>query len=218
MLLRGSGCKYRRCAFCDYHSDFSKDETANFALNKAVLSRVTGEYGRLEVINSGSFGDLDKATVAEIKKIALAKNIKHLHFECHWLYRNDLVDFREYFAKDGIEVIFKIGIETFDVDFRENVLKKGMGKSDPAEIAATGFGEINLLGGIDGQTAASMAKDIEIGLKYFNRVCVNLMTANSTAVKPSAEVIKEFMTEVYPCFKDNPRVDILLENTDFGVG
>ena len=218
MLLRGSGCKYRRCAFCDYHKDFSKDTAANLALNKAVLSRVTGEYGRLEVINSGSFGDLDKDTVAEIKRISLTKKIKYLHFECHWLYRSDMADFREYFAKDGIEVIFKIGVETFDFDFRENILNKGMVKVLPAEIAAAGFGEINLLCGIDGQTASSMAKDIEIGLKHFNRVCVNLMTANSTAVKPSVAVINEFMTEVYPCFKDNPRVDILLENTDFGVG
>lgn len=25
VLLRGSGCKWRRCAFCDYHLDFSPE-------------------------------------------------------------------------------------------------------------------------------------------------------------------------------------------------
>ncbi len=63
VLLRGSGCKWRRCTFCDYHLDFSPDETSNFALNQEVLGQVTGKYGRLEVINSGSFVDLDDRSI-----------------------------------------------------------------------------------------------------------------------------------------------------------
>ena len=31
-------------------------------------------------------------------------------------------------------------------------------------------------------------------------------------------VIKEFMQKIYPVYKDNPRTDILINNTDFGVG
>ena len=34
----------------------------------------------------------------------------------------------------------------------------------------------------------------------------------------SEKVIKEFLNEVYPKYKNNKRVDILLNNTDFGVG
>ena len=60
--LRGSGCKWRRCSFCDYHLDFSPDEDSNYALNQEVLRHVTGKYKRLEVINSGSFVDLDAGT------------------------------------------------------------------------------------------------------------------------------------------------------------
>ena len=52
VLLRGAGCKWRRCRFCDYHLDFSADETANFELNQKVLSQVTGIFHKLEVINS----------------------------------------------------------------------------------------------------------------------------------------------------------------------
>ena len=47
VLLRGSGCVYRRCTFCDYHLDCCPDPEANFALNREVLGRVTGEYGEL---------------------------------------------------------------------------------------------------------------------------------------------------------------------------
>mgnify|MGYP007081455300 FL=1 len=63
VLLRGSGCKWQRCTFCDYHLDFSLDEDRNYALNQKVLQKVTGKYRRLEVINSGSFVDLDSKTI-----------------------------------------------------------------------------------------------------------------------------------------------------------
>ncbi|MEI3518032.1 MAG: hypothetical protein V8R14_00695 [Clostridia bacterium] len=39
VLLRGSGCKWRRCRFCDYHLDFSRDEKANFEISREALSR-----------------------------------------------------------------------------------------------------------------------------------------------------------------------------------
>ena len=78
--------------------------------------------------------------------------------------------------------------------------------------------EINLLQGIKGQTKVSMINDIDIGLEYFSRVCVNIMVENGMPVKPDRNVIEEFMKDVYPKYKDNERVDILIENTDFGVG
>ena len=61
VLLRGSGCVYKRCTFCDYHLDRCNDEDANFALNAEVLAHVTGCYGDLEVINSGSVFELSAA-------------------------------------------------------------------------------------------------------------------------------------------------------------
>ena len=66
VLLRGSGCRWRRCRFCNYHLDFSHDQAANDRLNFDVLSRVAGITGVLEVINSGSFSDLSENTLAEI--------------------------------------------------------------------------------------------------------------------------------------------------------
>ncbi|MEE1281912.1 MAG: radical SAM protein, partial [Acutalibacteraceae bacterium] len=78
--------------------------------------------------------------------------------------------------------------------------------------------EVCLLFGLTGQTEESMLNDIETGLKYFDRVCVNIMTPNTTKVKPDTAVISVFKNKVAKKYINNSRVDILFENTDFGVG
>jgi hypothetical protein len=217
VLLRGSGCKWRRCTFCDYHLDFSSNAAANFALNQTVLGNVTGIYGRLEVINSGSFTDLDDDTVALIRDICDEKAISTLFFECYYADRGRIPALRSYFAADGIDVKIKTGVETFDADFRENVLHKGIAETDPAKIAQ-GFDQACLLFGLTGQTEESMRRDIATGLRYFQRICINIMTPNTTPVKPDQAVIRIFREKIYPEYKNDPKVDILMENTDFGVG
>ena len=217
VLLRGSGCQWRRCRFCDYHTDFSRDEGANYQLNQRVLAQVTGKYGKLEVINSGSFCDLDEGTVQEILRVAQAKGIKIMYFESHWLHRQLVPAWRERFAQQGITLRMKIGVETFDALFRESYLVKGMGMAMPEEIAAS-FDQVCLLQGLPGQSREAMVADIETGLRYFKRVCVNIMVPNTMPILPDPRVIKIFVEEIYPLYKENPRVDILLNNTDFGVG
>ena len=106
VMLRGSGCKWRRCRFCDYHLAFSRDTPANYAINKAALSQVRGLYGKLEVINSGSLMDLDETTLSLIRDICLQKNIHELHFECHWMHRKELPDYRAFFFFFFIAVNF----------------------------------------------------------------------------------------------------------------
>ncbi len=218
VLLRGSGCRWKKCTFCDYHTDASPDEAANFALNCEVLAQVTGAFRRLEVINSGSFPELDSGTLTRIEAVCREQAIRFLHIECHWMYRRLLHDFHRRMAAAGTEVKFKIGVETFDAYLRDKVLRKGMDGVSPEEIAEAGFSEVNLLMGINGQSVERMKTDIEIGLQYFERVCVNLMTANSTPIKPVSALTRAFIEEIYPLYKDNSRVDILIENTDFGVG
>lgn len=217
VMLRGRGCAWRRCRFCDYHTDFSKDEDANFALNKRELEKVTGAYHHLEVINSGSFIDLDSNTMSEIRRICVEKDIPIVHFECHWIHREEIPALKAFFAESNITVKVRIGVETFDYLFRESYLMKGIECDDPKEIASY-FDEVCLLQGIPGQSVASMTEDIETGLAYFERVFVNIMVENSKAIKPDPRVRALFMESVYPVYKDNVRVDILLNNTDFGVG
>ena len=217
LLLRGSGCKWKRCTFCDYHLDACASEEENFCLNREQIELVTGKYDRLEVINSGSFVDLDERTMQAIRDKCLEKGIGTVHFECHWMHRNSVPMLRESFAALGVEVKVKIGVETFDAAYREQVLHKGIGEKDPEKIAGD-FDEVCLLFGLEGQTRESMRRDIETGLRFFERVCVNIMEENTTPVKPDQEVIAVFVKEIYPYYIENKRVDILLQNTDFGVG
>ncbi len=217
LLLRGSGCKWRKCAFCDYHLDYSLDENENFALNISVIEKVTGEYKKLEIINSGSFCDLDELTIKAIQNKCVEKGIKEIHFESHWMHKDEVKYLRTRFEEIGVTVKIKIGVETFDYNFREKVLLKGIDQENP-EIISKEFDEVCLLFGLTGQTEKSMINDIEIGLKYFERVCVNIMCVNTTKISPDREVISEFVSKVMPKYINSDRVDILMENTGFGVG
>lgn len=215
VLLRGRGCSYQKCAFCDYHNDKCSDETANYILNSQVLSNVTGEFGDLEVINSGSVFELDTGTLALLRQLCREKGISTIHFESHYLYRARIPALRQEFSDFGLKL--KLGLETFDWHFRETVLKKGIAEEDPLAISRD-FDEANFLFGLTGQTLDSMERDITLGLACFERICVNIMCPNTTPVKPDSHVISAFMDRIYPRYRDDDRVDILLQNTDFGVG
>lgn len=124
VLLRGSGCVYKKCTFCDYYTDSCKNPQENYLLNQSVLEQVTGQYGNLEVINSGSVFELDEKTLDLIKSICHEKKISTIHFESHYLYRKKIPDLRKYFSEFDLKM--KLGLETFDYDFRESVLHKGI--------------------------------------------------------------------------------------------
>lgn len=49
------------------------------------------------------------------------------------MYRKRLDEMREYFK---IPIVYKIGVETFDNDFRENYLNKHADFKEPEEVAA----------------------------------------------------------------------------------
>jgi hypothetical protein len=217
VLLRGKGCVWKKCTFCDYHLDCSPDEEANFALNQSVLSQVSGCTGTLEVINSGSFEELDTRTRQLILDVCGQKKITKLHFESHWLFHRQAAETKKHFEEMGITVKRKIGVETFDTDMRERIFCKGIGNRTPQEIASW-FEEACLLQGVEGQTLESMQRDIEIGLSCFERICINIMNENNMPIHPDKKLIEQFYTRLYPVYKDNARVDILMENTEFGVG
>lgn len=215
VLLRGKGCVYKKCTFCDYHTDSGKSDDENFTLNKSVLERVTGEYKNIEIINSGSVFELDRDTLQLIKSICKAKGITTIHFESHYLFDKHIPALRQKFGDFTLKM--KLGLETFDYNFRENILHKGISEEKP-ELISKNFDEANFLFGIKGQTAESMKQDIELGLKYFERICINIMCDNTTDIKPDQKVIKAFIDLLYPQYRDNDRIDILIHNTDFGVG
>lgn len=55
-------------------------------------------------------------------------------------------------------------------------------------------------------------------MENFDRVCVNLYKEMDDIMPADEELKRKFMQEVYPLYKDFKNVDILVENTDFGVG
>ena len=155
--------------------------------------------------------------MAKIERVCLEKHITQLRFEIHWMYREHVKKWREHFAEKGITVKIKMGVETFDDAFRREVFDKGMEGVTPQDAAKVAD-EVCLLFGVTGQTAQSMRYDIETGLRYFERICINIMVENTSQIQPDPQVIKMFVDNFYEMYKNDPRVDILLENTDFGVG
>lgn len=213
VLLKAFPCKWGKCAFCDYIDDNSRDEQAMVELNAQVLKNVTGEFGALEVIDSASCFELPEATLEHIRQIVKEKHIKRLFFESHWIYRKQLDKMRDYM---GVPITYKIGIETFDNDFRENVLNKHADFKTPEEVAEY-FDSPCLMVGIKGQTKAMIDRDMQILKKYFKLGTVNVYTNNTTPIKRDEALVRWF-TEKYGYLENDPSVEVLWQNTDFGVG
>ncbi|WP_036731958.1 radical SAM protein [Peptoniphilus grossensis] len=212
VLLKARPCKWGKCTFCDYIEDNEVDSKKIDDINLEVLKNVTGEFGVLEVIDSASVFDLTDKSLEAIKKVVEEKNIRRLFFEAHWIYRNRLDEIRDFF---GIPITFKTGIETFDNDFREKVLKKGADFKDYREVQKY-FDSPCVMVGIKGQTREMIDRDMEI-IKNFSHATVNIFMNNSTDIKRDDELVAWFV-EKYRYLEDDPRVDILFEITDFGVG
>ena len=213
VLLKGFPCVWGKCSFCDYIDDNGKNEKELVALNKEVLENITGEFKVLEVINSGSCFELPKETLEDIKKIIDEKEIKKLFLESHWCYRNRLDEMRKFF---GIEVIFKIGVETFDNDFRNLVLNKNANFKTPKEVKKY-FESVCIMVGIQGQSKEMIKRDMNIILEEFDYSTINIFINNSTNIKRDEELIKWFKKE-YEFLIDEDKIEILFNNTDFGVG
>ena len=212
VLLQGLGCRWRRCAFCNYHEDVSESP---YEINKEVLSHVTGVHGVLDVINSGSAMELDGQTLALIKRIVLEKNIHTLWFEAHFMYRNRLAAFAEQFYP--AEVKFRCGIESFEPSCR-NAWNKGVPSwVTPADVAKH-FKGVCLLCCTVGDTPERILSDIYKASEFFEYFSVNVFCDNGTAVKRDESLVRWFIDELYPKIKDNPKIDILIDNTDLGVG
>lgn len=214
VLLKGKPCVWGKCAFCDYIEDNSIDEDEMYRINSETLQLVTGEFKALEVINSGSVFELDKRTLKEIKRVVEEKGIELLYFESYYAYRKRLGEMREYF---GIPIVVKCGIETFDDEFRNKVLNKGIHIDNISDVSDY-FDSICLLVGVKGQKKESISRDIEILIKNFKYGCVNIFNDNSTPVKADRELIKWFDREYGDMLRGMYNVDYLVRNTDFGVG
>lgn len=215
VLLKSLPCRYGKCAFCDYIKDNSTNINEIDTLNIQVLKNVTGKYQILEVINSGSVFELTPNTLAEIKKVVENKKIKILYFEIYYGYRNRIKEIEEIFK--GIEIRFKMGIETFDNKFRINVYNKKFFLTDKILIELSKkIYSICLLVCTKGQTKEMITKDIETGLKYFKNITINIFIDNGTKIKRDNDLVQWFLHK-YSYLTFDERVELLIDNKDLGV-
>jgi len=159
--------------------------------------------------------ELDAQTLNYLTKKIKEKNINELWFEAHWNYHNKLKEFSKKF--DGCNVNYRIGVETFNKNLR-NFWNKGIPETvDISEIIKY-FKSICLLVGTENQTFESVLNDVRLADKYFNHYMINIFIPNSKNIKANPELIDRFINEIYPKIKDNPKVEISINNTDLGVG
>lgn len=215
ILLKSYPCKYGKCSFCNYIEDNSLDDSEIEKINFETLKEVTGEYGALEVINSGSVFELPRTTMEKIVEIVREKNIKILYFEIYYGYKKRLQEIRDLFP--GVEIRFRMGMETFDNNFRINFYNKNF-KVEENELIELGkeLYSVCLLICVKGQSKEMIEKDIELGLKYFKSITVNIFIDNGTAVEQDKELVKWFIDK-YSYLKEFENVEMLIDNKDLGV-
>lgn len=212
LLLQGTGCRWKKCTFCDYYDDASDSP---FETNRKVLEQVTGKYGVLDIINSGSAMELDDETIELIKEIVVAKGIKTIWFEAHYMYRNRLDEFAKQFAPATVK--FRCGVESFDATLR-SIWTKGIPASVTAADVAKYFKGVCLLCCTMGDSKERIMSDIATAKEHFEYFSVNLFCNNTTPVKRDEELATWFVKELYPTLKDDRQIEVLVENCDLGVG
>lgn len=212
VLLQGTGCRWGKCTFCDYHIDVSANP---FTINQQVLQQVTGHYGVLDVINSGSALELDEETLTLIRQIVRDKHIHTLWFEAHYMYRHRLARFAEQF--EGINVKFRCGIETFNPILRDHWCKGVPATVTPEDVARY-FQGVCLLCCTEGESRQHILDDIAIARRHFEYFSVNLFCNNSTSLRRDETLAQWFVQEVYPTLRHADGIEVLIGNTDLGVG
>ncbi|MGL5694779.1 MAG: radical SAM protein [Peptostreptococcaceae bacterium] len=213
VLLKARPCIWGKCTFCDYIEDNSTLEEEINKINFEVLENITGKYKVLEVINSGSCFEIPKETLLKIKEIIVEKKIERLFLESHWCYKNKLQEMRDFFE---IPITFKIGVESFDYDFRNKFLNKNA-KFKSVEELKSYFDSPCMMIGIKGQTKEMIDNDMEIVLNNFKHATINVFVNNSTDIKRDEELVQWFIDK-YDFIDKETEVEVLYNNTDFGVG
>ena len=87
-----------------------------------------------------------------------------------------------------------------------------------AEEVAAYFQGVCLLCCTQGDSQERIRRDIALAEQYFEYASVNLFCENTTHVKRDNDLANWFVQEVYPQLKQSEKIEILIDNTDLGVG
>lgn len=110
-----------------------------------------------------------------------------------------------------------MGLETFDNEYRIKGYNKNftLNESQLIELGKEVY-SVCLLICTKGQTKEMIKRDIELGLKYFRGITINIFIDNGTIVKRDNELVKWFV-ENYSYLTNDERVELLIDNKDLGV-
>ena len=75
-----------------------------------------------------------------------------------------------------------------------------------------------LLAGIKGQTEKDIMESVEIAERLFDYYSVNLFCPNSTSTEKDEELSRLFIEKLAPEIRKSRKAEVLIENTDLGVG
>jgi hypothetical protein len=214
VLLRGRPCIWGRCTFCDYIDDNTSDDALIERVAAEELAKVTGRFGRIEVLNSGSIQELTPSARERIRDLLCRLNITEFICESYWAYRRSFAETRAFFR---VPTRIKLGVETFDPHLRNVVLNKAM-HFESAEDVARLTDTICLLVGFRGQTRDSVRRDMDLLLRHFRYGCVSLFTANRLSRDLIDEDIKTWFREEFAGLDDHPTMEVLWTNTAWGIG
>jgi hypothetical protein len=70
----------------------------------------------------------------------------------------------------------------------------------------------------EGDTRERILEDIALAEEYFEYYSINLFCPNSTNVRRNEAIAQWFMDTVYPTIIKSNKAEILINNTDLGVG
>lgn len=214
LLLKSFPCLYGKCTFCNYILDNSISLQEIEEANNQVIEQLTGKYGVAEILNSGSVFELPPSILTQIRDKLNSKKIHTVYFESYYGYRKRLGEMRQYFVNQ--EVRYRIGIETFDDEFRANVLGKPFPTDDIIALSEE-FYACCLLICVKGQTKEQILRDIELARANFREITINVFIDNGTPVMRDQELVNWFVAEIYPGLKNVSNIEILLDNKDLGV-
>jgi len=215
LLLKSLPCIYSgKCTFCNYVLDNSRDLNEIRMINTEVIQQITGEFGVVEIINSGSVFELPVFVLEGIRSAVNEHRVHTLYFEAFYAYHKRLDEMRNFFLNQ--EVRYRIGIETFDDDFRKNILKKPFPTSNVLELGRK-FYACCLLVCVQGQTREQIQRDIDIARQYFKEITVNVFVNNTTPIRRDEGLFEWFVESIYPSIENDPSIEVLIDNKDQGV-
>lgn len=209
LLNTVGGCSWSRCAFCDLCSTYNSTADNASKHNKRVLSKVVGFSSTLQVLCSANFCELPAATWFDLLEVCIAKNIKTLLVETHWLHREMDIKVKSFFSNAGITVRFIYGIESFDFSLREARWFKGYGNVsiDQLKVYAD---RVNLLIGVEGQTLDTIQADITKAIINFEHTYIYAFEPNDTPIKRDNTLMELFYeSKLFRDLMFMPNVEIL---------